>query len=77
MKSLTLALIRLYQATLSPDHGWFKAAHPHGRCRFYPTCSEYAYQAIERKGVIQGAGLALWRVLKCNPWHQGGIDQIK
>lgn len=77
MKQVILFLIRLYQATLSPDHGWLKAAHPYGHCRFYPSCSQYAQEAINKKGVIAGAGLALWRVLRCNPWNKGGIDLVK
>ena len=44
-----LWLIRLYQKTLSPDHGWFKWLHPHGFCKYYPTCSEYSYQVIKKR----------------------------
>ena len=69
-------LIRLYQKTLSPDHGWFKNAHPHGFCRFYPSCSEYAYQAIEKHGIIKGIGLAGRRLLKCHPWSPPRIDKV-
>lgn len=77
MKQLVLFLIRLYQATLSPDHSWLRARNPLGHCRFYPSCSEYAYQAVQKKGVIAGTALALWRVLRCNPWNKGGVDLIK
>ncbi len=69
-------LIRLYQKTLSPDHGWFKAAHPHGFCRFYPSCSEYAYQAIEKHGYGKGIALAAKRLLKCHPWSAPKVDNV-
>lgn len=68
-------LIRLYQKTLSPDHGWFKAAHPHGFCRFYPSCSEYAYQAIEKHGYLKGLWLAGKRLLRCHPWSVPRVDK--
>jgi putative membrane protein insertion efficiency factor len=45
-------------------------------CRFYPTCSEYAYQAIERFGAARGSWLALRRLLKCHPFHEGGFDPV-
>ena len=47
-----------------------------GRCRFHPTCSAYAYQAIGRHGVVRGVGLAAWRVLRCSPLTAGGIDPV-
>ena len=71
-----LRLIRLYQRTLSPDHGVMKERHPYGYCRFYPSCSEYGYQAIERFGALKGAWIALLRVLRCNPWNPGGPDPL-
>lgn len=74
MKKLALQLIRLYQKTLSPDHGWLKARYPHGYCKFYPTCSEYGYQVIEKKGILRGIPLVAWRIVRCNPWSEGGID---
>ncbi|MFA5270018.1 MAG: membrane protein insertion efficiency factor YidD [Patescibacteria group bacterium] len=77
IKHLTLSLIRLYQLTLSPDHSWLKGTHPYGYCRFSPSCSEYGHQAIERKGVIKGLILMIWRLLRCNPWNRGGIDPVK
>lgn len=76
MKWLALRLIRLYQATLSLDHGWFKAMYPHGYCKFHPSCSEYTAQAIERYGVVRGTWLGAKRVLRCNPWTAGGRDPI-
>ena len=69
-----LWLIRAYQKTISPDHGLFKANFPHGYCKFYPTCSEYSYQVIKKKGLIFGLPKAFWRILRCNPWGKGGVD---
>ncbi len=71
-----LQLIRLYQKTLSLDHGPLHVLFPHGYCRFFPTCSEYGYQAIERYGLFRGGAKALWRILRCNPFHAGGHDPV-
>jgi hypothetical protein len=76
MRYLLLAIIRLYQKTLSPDHGWFKSRHPYGYCRYYPSCSMYAHDAIKKFGVLKGTWLATKRVVRCNPWSKGGIDHI-
>jgi hypothetical protein len=64
-----LALIRLYQMTLS-------RALPPDTCRFYPTCSHYGYQAIYKYGAIKGSLMAAWRVLRCNPFNPGGYDPV-
>lgn len=72
-----LWLIRLYQKTLSPDHGICKSFHPYGYCRFYPSCSEYGYQIIKKRGIFIGISKTLWRILRCNPWSKGGIDLPK
>ncbi len=69
-------IIRLYQKTLSFDHGPLKALSPYGFCRFHPTCSQYAYEAIERHGAIRGVTLGVWRILRCHPWSKGGIDEV-
>ena len=74
-RNVVFVLIRLYQKTISPDHGWFKAKYPQGFCRFYPTCSEYGYQVIKKRGLLIGAPLLVWRILRCNPWNKGGVDQ--
>lgn len=71
-----IKIIRAYQATISPDHGWFRHQHPYGYCRFYPTCSEYGVKAIIKYGVVVGSAKAAYRVLRCNPYSQGGIDDI-
>ena len=68
MKTMCVAVIRAYRFLISP---WLGPA-----CRFEPTCSEYACQAIGRFGVVKGAGLAMWRLLKCHPFHPGGYDPL-
>lgn len=74
---LVIKIIKIYQKTLSSDHGWLKIITPHGRCRFRPTCSDYAINAIEKYGLIKGVGMAIWRILRCNPWNKGGWDPVK
>jgi len=69
-----LLAIKLYQKTLSPDHGWFRHRYTHGYCKFFPTCSEYGYTVIEKKGLLRGIPLTFWRILRCNPWNEGGED---
>lgn len=76
MRRLALWAIRLYQHTLSPDHGWLKARHPAGYCRFHPTCSDYTYQAVEKYGVIKGGWLGAKRIIRCTPYTAGGYDPI-
>ena len=68
-RSLVILPIRLYQWLLSPMFG--------GRCRYYPSCSEYAAQAIRRFGILRGLVLAGWRLLRCNPWSHGGFDPVE
>jgi putative membrane protein insertion efficiency factor len=68
MRLVPLALIRLYQLTISP------VLPP--VCRFWPTCSEYSYQAIRRHGVVRGAWLGLRRLGRCHPFRPGGYDPI-
>lgn len=75
-KRSIILLIRFYQATLSPDHGWFKARYPYGYCQYYPSCSEYGKQAIEKHGVIKGGLLAGKRIARCNPWAQPRVDLV-
>jgi len=76
IKQFFIGLIVLYQKTLSPDHGLFRARFPHGFCRFYPSCSEYAKQAVDRYGVITGLSMGVKRVLRCNPWTEPQVDLI-
>lgn len=68
MKRPFLLLIRGYKRFVSP------MLPP--SCRFYPTCSDYAYEAIEKHGLLKGGRLAIWRVLRCNPFCKGGIDPV-
>jgi putative membrane protein insertion efficiency factor len=64
-----LALIRLYQKIVSP-------ALPPDTCRFYPTCSYYGYQAIYKFGILKGGVMAIWRIIRCNPFNPGGYDPV-
>ncbi len=67
-RRLALAPIRLYQRVLSP-------ALPR-RCRYHPSCSHYAVDAIRELGVVRGSVLAAWRILRCNPFSHGGYDPV-
>lgn len=68
MKRIALALIRGYQLFLSPLVG--------SNCRFYPTCSHYAHEAISRHGMLLGGWLAVKRIGRCHPWAEGGVDPV-
>jgi putative membrane protein insertion efficiency factor len=68
-KIALLALIRLYQMTLSK-------ALPPDSCRFYPSCSHYGYQAIFKFGALKGGLMTAWRILRCNPFNPGGFDPV-
>jgi putative membrane protein insertion efficiency factor len=74
MKKIVLKIIDIYQKTLSPDSGWMKRFYPGGYCKYTPHCSEYCKQVIEKRGVLKGSALGLWRILRCNPWSKGGHD---
>lgn len=76
MKYLLMGLIWLYQHTLSFDHGPLRGLYPYGYCRFHPTCSQYAYEAIDKYGSIKGTYLAIQRIGRCNPWHESGLDPV-
>jgi len=67
-RAVLIGLVRLYRLLLSP---WVGQS-----CRFTPTCSAYAIQALGRHGAIVGTGLAGWRILRCNPWCHGGCDEV-
>ena len=69
LRLLIIAPIRVYQRLLSPALGQ--------RCKYYPSCSEYAAQAVERFGILRGLILAGWRLLRCNPWSHGGFDPVE
>lgn len=72
-----LKLIRIYQKTLSFDHGFFSFINSSYGCRFIPSCSEYTYQAIDKYGIMRGSYLGLKRIIKCNPFSKGGFDPLK
>lgn len=68
LRKLLIGLIMVYRAAISPLIG--------PRCRYFPTCSDYAAQAIERHGVCCGVRLALGRMLRCHPWGGSGLDEV-
>ena len=68
MRRAAIALLRGYQRWISPLIG--------ARCKYYPSCSEYAVQAIGRYGILRGSILATWRLLRCNPFSHGGYDPV-
>jgi putative membrane protein insertion efficiency factor len=68
MKSLLLLLLRAYKLGISPYLGQ--------NCRFYPSCSDYAAEAIHLHGAVKGSAMAARRLCKCHPWHQGGLDPV-
>lgn len=61
-------IVRLYQLSLGTALG--------GRCRFYPSCSEYSYQSLRKYGALKGFYKSAWRILRCNPWNPGGHDPV-
>jgi hypothetical protein len=65
---LLLALIRVYQYAISPFFG--------RRCRFFPSCSEYAAEALQKHGAVKGTRLGLKRISRCHPWNPGGFDPV-
>ena len=70
MKRIAIALVRFYQRCISP-HKLTK-----GCCRFIPTCSEYALEALEVHGFFKGSAHSIWRILRCNPFCKGGLDPV-
>jgi putative membrane protein insertion efficiency factor len=68
MKTLLLLLLRAYKLGVSPFLGQ--------NCRFYPSCSDYAAQAVQMHGTLKGGALAAKRLCKCHPWHPGGFDPV-
>lgn len=68
MRTILINLIKIYKFFISPLFG--------SRCRFYPTCSSYSLEAIQKHGALKGSFLTLNRLLKCHPFHEGGIDNV-
>ena len=75
-KKTALFFIRIYQKTLSIDHSFWGKRMNVRVCIFYPSCSEYTYEAIEKHGLIRGSILGIWRILRCNPFNKGGVDNV-
>ena len=69
IKTIIISLIRFYQLCISPLLG--------NNCRYYPSCSQYAIEAIEKKGIIRGSWMAVKRICRCHPWHDGGYDPVR
>jgi putative membrane protein insertion efficiency factor len=68
MKYLLIALVRFYQYAISPLLG--------RRCRYFPSCSEYAVEAVQKYGALRGGWLGAKRICRCHPWHPGGYDPV-
>lgn len=77
-KKFLIFLINVYQKTLSPDHGFFKKIGLTKKpvCVFYPTCSEYSKEAIEKYGGFKGLYLTFLRIIRCHPWQSNHIDPV-
>jgi uncharacterized protein len=69
LRAVAVAPVRAYQRLVSPLIG--------PRCKYYPSCSEYAVLAVRRYGILRGLVLAAWRLLRCNPWSDGGVDRVE
>jgi putative membrane protein insertion efficiency factor len=69
VKYLAIALVRAYRLVVSPFL-------PPGTCKYHPSCSQYALDALRQYGFVRGVILAGWRLLRCNPWSHGGVDQV-
>jgi len=78
MKYILLLFIKIYQKTLSLDHGLLGKLFPGYRvCIYHPSCSEYGYESIRRYGTFIGGFLTVKRVMSCGPWSEGGYDPVK
>lgn len=67
-RNILIAPVLIWRRIISPVYG--------DVCRYYPSCSSYGLQSIQRKGVIRGIPLTIWRILRCNPWSPGGVDEV-
>ena len=76
MKRVIIFFIVMYQRTISPDHGYLRNLRVLPVCKFFPTCSQYAIDAVAKYGTIQGLWLATLRIARCHPWSNGGTDEI-
>ena len=71
-----IGIIRVYQAIISSDHGVFRKQYGAMRCKFHPSCSEYAVGAIRQYGLTRGIMASVGRITRCNPWSAGGYDPV-
>ena len=69
LRTVAVAPVRFYQRFISPGLP--------RRCKYHPSCSQYAVDAVKRFGILRGAVLAAWRLLRCNPWSDGGVDFVE
>jgi hypothetical protein len=67
-RNVLVAFIRGWRAVISPLYG--------NVCRYYPTCSAFGLKAVQQFGIFRGSGMTLWRIVRCNPWARGGIDDV-
>ncbi|MCL1845111.1 MAG: membrane protein insertion efficiency factor YidD [Defluviitaleaceae bacterium] len=72
MKAAVLAILRFYKRFVSPGLAFFGV-----QCRFFPSCSDYMYEAVRRYGVMRGGCMGAWRLLRCQPFSKGGYDPVK
>ena len=68
-RNLVVLFLKFYRKAISPLYG--------DVCRYYPSCSGYGLESVQQRGVVIGAVLTAWRILRCNPWSQGGVDKVK
>ena len=68
-RNVEILLLKGYRKVISPLYG--------DVCRYYPSCSSYGLGQVQQRGVVLGSFLAVWRILRCNPWAQGGVDEVK
>lgn len=68
MKKILIIMIKFYRKNISPMRSL--------KCPYWPTCSQYGLEAVEKYGAIKGGGLAAWRILRCNPFSKGGYDPV-
>jgi len=74
---LLILLIKVYQKIISPEQSFWGKRLGFRVCRFHPTCSQYAIDAVKKYGALKGSYLAVRRLLRCHPWNPGGIDPVR
>lgn len=75
--TISILLVRLYQATLSPDHGPLRHLYPYGFCRHSPTCSEYAIHTLRSEPYFKALALITRRIISCNPWTKPSDERLR